>query len=381
MTRTEDPPGDRSAEPGAPERPAPPDANRAPPPRTGEAPAPAVAGRPDGVAAGEASDAAPEEDASGAPAPDGTPLPDDGPPPAEPPTRCGFAAILGEPNAGKSTLLNRLTGAKLSIVSPKAQTTRFRVLGVLMRARTQVLLVDTPGIFRPRRRLDRAMVEAAWTGAQDADLSLLLVDSRAGATEGVRAVAARLAGDRRRAWLVLNKSDLVPPARLLPLTAELSALAPFEHVFMVSALTGDGLDRLLDALAATMPPGPFLYPEDDLTDLPDRLLAAELVREQIFLQTHEEVPYGATVETETFRDLADGTVRIEVTVYVGRAGHKAILIGAGGARVRQVGTRARTQLESLLGRRVHLFLNVKERPGWDEERARLRAIGLDDPGG
>ncbi len=295
-------------------------------------------------------------------------------------TRCGFAAILGAPNAGKSTLLNRLTGAKLSIVSPKAQTTRFRVLGVLMRGESQVLLVDTPGIFRPRRRLDRAMVAAAWGGARDADLALLLVDARSGATEAVRAIAAELGTARRPCWLVLNKIDLVPPAQLLPLTASLAALAPFAATFMVSARTGDGLDRLAEALAAAMPEGPYLYPPDDLTDLPDRLLAAEIVREQIFLQTHEEVPYAATVETETFQERKDGSVRIEATIYVARSGHKAILIGERGARIKAIGARARAELGSLLDRPVHLFLNVKERAGWDEERARLRAIGLDDPG-
>ena len=293
-------------------------------------------------------------------------------------TRCGFAAIVGAPNAGKSTLLNRLAGAKLSIVSPKAQTTRFRVLAILMRADSQILLVDTPGIFRPRRRLDRAMVAAAWTGAADADLTLLLVDSKTGATDGVRAIAERLAGSRRRAWLVLNKVDLVPRERLLPLTAELAALATFEATFMVSAGTGDGLDRLLDALAAALPEGPFLYPADELTDMPDRLLAAEIVREQIFLQTHEEVPYGTTVETESWEERQDGSVRIEATIYVAKAGQKAILIGEKGSRVREIGARARSQLEALLERRVHLFLNVKERAGWDEERARLRAIGLDE---
>jgi GTP-binding protein Era len=295
-------------------------------------------------------------------------------------TRCGFAAIVGAPNAGKSTLLNRLTGAKLSIVSPKAQTTRFRVLGILMRGDTQVLLVDTPGIFRPRRRLDRAMVAAAWTGAEDADLTMLLVDSRAGASEAVRGIAQRLGEAGRRAWLVLNKVDLLPPERLLPLTAELTALAAFEETFMVSAATGDGLDRLLDQLAATMPEGPFLYPPDDLTDLPDRLLAAEIVREQIFLQIHEEVPYGTTVETESFTERPDGAVRIDATVYVARANHKAILIGAGGTRIKEIGAAARRQLVQLLERKVHLFLNVKERPGWDEEAARLRAIGLEDKG-
>ncbi len=293
-------------------------------------------------------------------------------------TRCGFAAIVGAPNAGKSTLLNRMTGAKLSIVSPKAQTTRSRVLGILMRGESQILLVDTPGIFRPRRRLDRAMVAAAWTGAQDADLVLLLADARAGATDAVREIAEKIGQAGRRAWLVLNKIDLVAPPRLLPLTATLSALAPFEEIFMVSAANGDGLDRLQDALAAAMPEGPFLYPPDDLTDLPDRLLAAEIVREQIFLQTHEEVPYAATVETESWQDRKDGSVRIEATIYVARPGHKAILIGEKGGRVREIGARARAELSSLLERPVHLFLNVKERAGWDEERARLRAIGLED---
>ena len=295
-------------------------------------------------------------------------------------TRCGFAAIVGAPNAGKSTLLNRMTGAKLSIVSPKAQTTRFRVLGILMRGQTQMLLVDTPGIFAPKRKLDRAMVNAAWTGAEEADVTLLLVDAKAGARDAVRGIATRLAQRGGRTWLVLNKVDLLPPAALLPLTATLNELAAFEETFMVSASTGDGLNALLDHLAAAMPAGPYLYPPDDLTDLPDRLLAAEIVREQIFLQTHEEVPYAATVETESFTERADGSVRIEATIYVTRPGHKAILIGGGGARVREIGARARQQLGGLLERQVHLFLNVKERAGWDEEGARLRAIGLEDPG-
>ncbi|MFT8586678.1 GTPase Era [Acetobacter papayae] len=293
-------------------------------------------------------------------------------------TRCGFAALVGAPNAGKSTLLNRMAGAKLSIVSPKAQTTRFRVLGILMRGTTQILLVDTPGIFRPRRKLDRAMVAAAWTGAEDADITLLLVDARSGLNEAVSEIVDRLATTKRRVWLVLNKTDLVSPGALLPLTAAITERLPVEHVFMVSARTGNGVDDLLDQLAGTLPPGPYLYPEDDLTDLPDRLLAAELVREQIFMQTHEEVPYGATAETESYTERPDGSVRIDVTIYVARAGHKAILIGDGGQRIRQIGERARKQLGSLLERPCHLFLNVKERSGWDEERARLRAIGLDD---
>ena len=290
-------------------------------------------------------------------------------------TRCGYAAIVGAPNAGKSTLLNRLTGAKLSIVSPRAQTTRFRVLGILMQGEAQILLVDTPGIFKPRRKLDRAMVAAAWTGAQDADLIVFLVDAKSGVTDGVREIAGKLKG---RAWLVLNKTDLTTPARLLPVIAELTRRASFEETYMVSATTGDGVLEFQLALAAAMPEGPYLYPPDDLTDLPDRLLAAEIVREQIFLQIHEEVPYGTTVETESFTERPDGSVRIEATIYVGRAGHKAILIGAAGSRIREIGAKARGQLSTLLERTVHLFLNVKERAGWDEEGARLRAIGLDD---
>jgi GTP-binding protein Era len=294
--------------------------------------------------------------------------------------RCGFVAIVGAPNAGKSTLMNRLTGAKLSIVSPKAQTTRFRVLGILMRAESQVLLVDTPGIFKPKRKLDRAMVAAAWTGAADADVVLLIVDARAALRDDVREIARQLGSSGRRSWLVLNKTDLVAPPSLLPLIAALGELATFEETFPVSAQTGDGIRALADALAAVVPAGPWLYPEDDLTDLPDRLLAAETVREQIFMQTHEEVPYGATAETESFKDRKDGSVRIEVTIYVARPGHKAILIGEKGSKIKSIGAKARHDLTALLDRPVHLFLNVKERKGWDEEGARLRAIGLEDPG-
>ena len=295
-------------------------------------------------------------------------------------SRCGFVAVVGTPNAGKSTLLNRLTGAKLSIVTPKAQTTRARVLGILMHGESQILLVDTPGIFTPRRRLDRAMVAAAWTGVQDADLTLLLVDVKTGATEAVRAIARTLAERKRRSWLVLNKIDLMPPQTLLPLTAALTELAPFEQTYMVSAATGDGVRELSDALAVAVPEGPHLYPDDDLTDLPERLLAAEIVREQIFMQTHEEVPYATTVETENWQERRDGSVRIEATVYVSRPGHKAILIGERGQRIKAIGEKAREELARLLERKVHLFLNVKHRAGWDEEGARLRAIGLTDPG-
>jgi len=288
-------------------------------------------------------------------------------------------ALVGAPNAGKSTLLNRMAGAKLSIVSPKAQTTRFRVLGILLRGPAQILLVDTPGIFAPRRKLDRAMVNAAWTGSEDADLTLLLVDARTGLTEQVGVILDRLQNSGRRVWLALNKVDTLAREKLLPLTASLTERVAFEQVFMISAANGDGVADLLDAVAAALPEGPHLYPDDEITDLPDRLLAAEIVREQIFLQTHEEVPYGTTVETESFAERPDGSVRIDATIYVARSGQKAILIGEGGARVREIGAKARAHLGQPLERPVHLFLNVKERSGWDEEGARLRAIGLDDP--
>jgi GTPase len=296
------------------------------------------------------------------------------------PARCGYVAILGAPNAGKSTLLNRLAGARLSIVTPKAQTTRFRILGIVLRGESQILIVDTPGIFRPRRRLDRAMVAAAWAGAADADVALLLVDAKAGATDDVRAIAERLAMLRRgrRQWLVLNKIDLLPRPNLLPLAAALTALAPFERTLMLSATTGDGVEELLAALAEAVPEGPHLYPAEDLTDLSDRMLAAEIVRAQVLLQTHQEVPYEAAVETDAFREMADGSVRVEATIFVARPGHKAIVIGEGGRRIREIGARARRELSGLLDRPVHLFLNVKERPNWYEEPRRLKAMGLED---
>ena len=295
-------------------------------------------------------------------------------------TRCGLIAILGAPNAGKSTLVNRLAGSKVTIVSPKPQTTRFRVRAVVMRGESQLVLVDTPGIFAPRRRLDRAMVAAAWGGAKDADVALLIVDARAGLTEPLRAIIERLSKTRRPIWLVLNKTDLIPRERLLPLTAELHQLLPFAETFMISAEKGEGLDLLLDRLAQTMPPGPFLFPEDDLTDLPNRMLAAEIVREQILRQTHQEVPHHASVETETWTEKPDGSVRIDCTIYIARATQKAILIGDKGSRIREIGRLARLELIKLLERPVHLFLNVKEKADWDETAARIRAIGLEDAG-
>jgi GTP-binding protein Era len=297
-------------------------------------------------------------------------------------TRCGLVAVVGAPNAGKSTLVNALAGSKVTIVSPKPQTTRFRIRAVVMhqgaQGRAQIILVDTPGIFAPRRRLDRAMVAAAWGGAQDADRTLLIVDVRAGLTDAVRAIAEKLAKAGRPIWLALNKVDLVEPPRLLPLAAELNQLLPVEETFMISAEKQRGLDRLLDKLAADMPPGPYLFPEDELSDLPNRMLVAEIVREQILRQTHEEVPHHATVETENWQQRKDGSVRVDCTVYVARPTQKAILIGDGGARIKAIGQSARRELEALLERRVHLFLNVKDRPGWDEERGRLRALGLED---
>lgn len=296
------------------------------------------------------------------------------------PARCGLVAVVGAPNAGKSTLVNALAGSKVTIVSPKPQTTRFRIRAVVMHQGAQLILVDTPGIFAPRRRLDRAMVAAAWGGAQDADRTLLIVDARAGLTDAVRAITDRLAKSPRPIWLALNKVDLIEPTRLLPLAQELNALVPVEETFMISAEKKRGLDKVLDRLAADMPPGPYLFPEDELSDLPNRMLVAEIVREQILRQTHEEVPHHATVETESWTEKKDGSVRVDCTIYVGRATQKAILIGDGGARIKEIGQKARRELEALLERRVHLFLNVKDRPGWDEERGRIRALGLEDEG-
>lgn len=296
-------------------------------------------------------------------------------------TKCGFVALIGAPNAGKSTLLNKLTGAKLSIVSPKAQTTRARVLGILLRDEAQILFVDTPGIFAPKRRLDRAMVEAAWHGAGEADLAVLLVDAKTGITGSVREITKKLVESGKPLSLALNKIDLVERSTLLPLAQQLATLAPFERVFMISAQSGDGIEDMLNFCVEKLPESPFLYPEDEMTDLPDRQLAAEIVREQIFLQTRDEVPYGTTVETESFKLQKNGAVRIDAVIYVAREGHKAILIGAKGARIKQIGSRARLELERLLEAKVDLFLRVVERPGWDEEAARIRATGLDLPRG
>jgi GTP-binding protein Era len=292
-------------------------------------------------------------------------------------TRCGYVAILGAPNAGKSTLLNQLVGQKLAIVSPKVQTTRARVLGIQIAGSAQIIYVDTPGIFQPRRRLDRAMVAAAWGGAADADRILLLVDAMDGATDEVRAIVDRLKANHRRAVLVLNKIDAVRRDTLLGLAAALDAEAIFDKVFMISALTGDGTKDIEAWLVEQLPAGPWLYPEDQITDIPQRLLAAEITREQLYLQLHDELPYQATVETERWEDKSDGSARLDQIVYVQRPGQKAIVLGKGGAQIKKIGARARLELERVFERRVHLFLFVKVREGWVDDRERYDAIGLD----
>jgi GTP-binding protein Era len=299
-----------------------------------------------------------------------------------PTTRAGFVAIVGAPNAGKSTLVNAMVGSKVSIVSPKVQTTRMRVIGIAMAdladgARAQVILVDTPGIFRvAKRRLERAMVAAAWRGAEDADLVALVVDAERGVGQETRAIVERLKESRAPRFLILNKIDVVPRENLLALTSELNAL-PFERTFMVSALKHDGVPDVLATLAAMLPAGPFLYPEDQAADLPLRLLAAEVTREQVFLQLHQELPYEAAVETERWEDRPDGSVRIEQTIHVQRDGQRAIFLGKGGARIKQIGARARHELSEMLERPVHLFLHVKVSERWADDPAHYRAIGLD----
>ena len=293
------------------------------------------------------------------------------------PTRCGYVALIGAPNSGKSTLLNRLVGHKLAIVTPKAQTTRTRLLGIAIEGATQIIYVDTPGIFAPRRRLDRAMVAAAWSGAEDADETLLLVDAARGIDEDTRRILDRLAERGRRSILALNKIDRVHRERLLGLAETLSRENRFDPVFMISALTGDGVEDVKRHVAANLPPGPWLFPEDQLSTAPERLIAAEVTREQLFLQLHDELPYASTVETEKWEDRPDGSVRIEQVIYVQRPGQRAIVLGEGGQRIKAIGARARAELERMLERRVHLFLFVKVRERWDEDRERFASLGLD----
>lgn len=300
-----------------------------------------------------------------------------------PGTRAGFAALIGEPNAGKSTLLNAMVGAKVAIVTHKVQTTRTRIRGVAMAdleagERAQIVFVDTPGLFRPRRRLDRAMVAAAWAGAEDADIVCLLVEAHRGITEGVEAILEAI-DDRtqRPVALIINKIDRIKAEHLLKLTQELNERRDFVATFMISAQKGHGVPALKTWLAEQMPEGPFLYPEDEISDLPLRQIAAEITREKLTLRLHQELPYQLTVETESWTDQKDGSARIQQIIYVGRDGHKGIVLGRRGETIKQVGSDARAEIEELIGRKAHLFLEVKSRPGWLEEKERFDVMGLD----
>ena len=294
-------------------------------------------------------------------------------------TRAGFVALLGEPNAGKSTLLNRMVGAKVSIVTHKVQTTRARIRGIAIEGAAQIVFVDTPGLFRPRRRRDRAMVAAAWGGAADADIVLLLIEAHRGLTDGVRAILDSL---RERAGkapvaLVINKIDRVKAETLLALTQTMNEAFPVAQTFMVSAERGYGTDDLRQWLAAELPVGPWLYPEDQLADLPLRMIAAEMTREKLTLRMHEEIPYQLTVETEKWEERKDGSARVEQVIYVARPGHKGIVVGHKGEAIRQVGKAAREELAEFLGRPVHLFLTVRVRENWLDEAERYGEMGLD----
>jgi GTPase len=292
-------------------------------------------------------------------------------------TRCGYVALIGAPNAGKSTLLNQLVGHKLAIVTPKVQTTRARLLGIAIEGEAQLIFVDTPGIFTPRRRLDRAMVAAARAGAADADRAVLLVDAARPDEPDTCRIVEQLVRSGRRAELALNKIDLVRRDVLLGLAERLHRAGCFDDIFMISGLTGNGVEDLKRHLAAVMPTGPWLFPEDQLSDAPERWLAAEVTREQVFLQLHDELPYAASVETESWEERRDGSVRIDQVLYVRRPSQRAIALGDKGQRIKTIGARARAELERMLDRRVHLFLFVKVRDNWIEDPERFAALGLD----
>ena len=298
-----------------------------------------------------------------------------------PQTRCGFVALIGAPNAGKSTLLNSLVGAKVSIVSRKVQTTRQLVRGIVIEGASQIIFVDTPGIFQPKRRLDRAMVTTAWGGAGDADVIGLLVDSRKGLDESADALLARLGEIRRPKILILNKIDVLQRDKLLALAAGLNERAEFAHTFMISALTGDGVDDLRRSLAGMMPESPWLYPEDQITDAPLRMLAAEITREKMFERLHDELPYQSTVETDSWEERPDGSVRIEQTVFVERESQRKIVLGEKGQTIKAIGQAARRDIAEAAETPVHLFLHVKVRENWSEDPARYREMGLDFPRG
>ena len=293
--------------------------------------------------------------------------------------RAGFVALIGEPNAGKSTLLNRMVGAKVSIVTHKVQTTRARIRGVALEDEAQIVFVDTPGIFRPKRRLDRAMVKSAWGGAADADLTVFLIEAHRGITEGVDAIMNALKDlpKSKSVVLAINKIDRVQAEELLALTKSMNDVFIFVETFLISAEKGHGCDTLKTWLASKLPEGPWLYPEDQIADLPLRMLAAETTREKLTLRLHQELPYQLTVETEAWEERKDGSCKIDQLIYVMRDGHKGIVLGNKGETIKAVSIQARAELEEFLGRRVHLFLQVKVRPNWLEEKERYSEMGLD----
>ena len=294
-------------------------------------------------------------------------------------TRCGFVALIGAPNVGKSTLVNALVGSKVTIVSRKVQTTRALIRGIVIDGKSQIILVDTPGIFSPRRRLDRAMVSTAWSGAHDADLVCVLLDAKAGLDEEAMAILNKVAGVDHEKILVLNKIDLVPREKLLALAKAANDRLPFANTFMVSALSGDGVDDLRHALAGMVPAGPFLYPEDQMSDAPMRQLAAEITREKIYQKLHQELPYQSTVETDSWTERKDGSVKIEQTIFVERESQRKIVLGKGGAAIKAIGAESRKEIAEILGATVHLFLFVKVRENWGDDPDRYRQMGLEFP--
>ncbi len=295
----------------------------------------------------------------------------------QPETRCGFVAVLGAPNAGKSTLVNLLVGAKISIVSPKVQTTRSRVRGIVMAGTSQIILVDVPGIFKPKRRLDRAMVATAWTESNEADVRLLLIDAQKGVDDNTTMIMDNLQKNNQKTVLVLNKIDLLEKEKLLPLIQQLKDIPIFTQTFLISAKTGENVKELLDYLASRMPVGPYMFPEDNLSDLPNRLFAAEVTREKLYMHLQQELPYSLTVETTNWTQTDKGDIKIDQTIYVEREGQKAIIIGKNGAMLKKIGSAARYELTQLLGQKVHLFLFVKVRENWVNDPARYQEWGLD----
>jgi GTP-binding protein Era len=290
---------------------------------------------------------------------------------------CGLVAVLGAPNAGKSTLVNALVGQKVAIVSPKAQTTRARLMGVAIEGETQLLLVDTPGIFEPKRRLDRAMVSAAWGGTEGADVIALVVDAKGGLGPKVIPIAESIASRSEPKYLILNKVDLADKAKLLLHAEKLNGIVDFAETFFISATTGDGLPELKRVLAKAMPEGPWHFPEDQVSDATERSLASEVTREQLYLQLHAELPYASAIETEQYKEREDGSVEIHQQILVERPTQRAIVLGKGGARIKEIGARARAELSAIMGKPVHLYLHVKVKPGWDDQRDIYREMGLD----